>query len=78
MSIPVQDIPIVNNHPVNFERRIWPKAHRREGAILAKIHGRVARKLFYCFICFIFSSSYFKYHRLGSSSISRCYGCSLF
>ena len=39
MRIPVQDIPIVNNHPVNFERRIWPKSHARAGSILAKIHG---------------------------------------
>ena len=39
MRIPAQDIPIVNNHPINFQRRIWPKSHPRAGAIFAKIHG---------------------------------------
>ena len=39
MRIPVQDIPIVNNHPINFERRIWPKSHPRAGSFLAKLHG---------------------------------------
>jgi hypothetical protein len=39
MRIPLQDIPIVNNHPVNFERRIWPKSHPRAAAVLAKIHA---------------------------------------
>jgi len=41
MRIPVQDIPIVNNHPVDFERRIWPKSHPRAGAFFAKIHGNL-------------------------------------
>lgn len=41
MRIPAQDIPIVNNHPINFERRIWPKSHPRAGSIFAKIHGNV-------------------------------------
>jgi hypothetical protein len=39
MRIPVQDIPIVNNHAINFERRIWPKSHPRAASFLAKIHG---------------------------------------
>jgi len=39
MRIPLQDIPIVNNHPVNFERRIWPKSHPRAGSFLTKFHG---------------------------------------
>ncbi|CAF4209967.1 unnamed protein product, partial [Rotaria magnacalcarata] len=39
MRIPVQDIPIVNNHPINFERRIYPKSHPRAGSVLAKIHA---------------------------------------
>ncbi|CAF3371041.1 unnamed protein product [Rotaria socialis] len=39
MRIPVQDIPIVNNHPINFERRIYPKSHPRAGSFLAKIHA---------------------------------------
>jgi len=44
MRIPIQDIPIVNNHPVNFERRIWPKTHPGAASILAKIHGRENKK----------------------------------
>jgi len=47
MRIPLQDIPIVNNHPVNFERRIWPKSHPRAAAVLAKIHGRKEEEAFY-------------------------------
>ncbi|CAF1083425.1 unnamed protein product [Adineta steineri] len=39
MRIPAQDIPIVNNHPINFERGIWPKSHPRDGAFLAKLHA---------------------------------------
>lgn len=39
MRIPLQDIPIVNNHPVNFQRRIWPKSHPRAGSFLAKLHA---------------------------------------
>ena len=55
MRIPVQDIPIVNNHPINFERRIWPKSHPRAGYILAKIHGslnskQLSEKFFLIFI----------------------------
>lgn len=46
MRIPVQDIPILNNHPVNFERRIWPKSHPRAASILAKIHGRFSSRRF--------------------------------
>jgi hypothetical protein len=41
MRIPPQDIQIVNNHPINFERRIIPKSHPRAGAWLAKIHGNL-------------------------------------
>jgi hypothetical protein len=41
MRIPVQDIAIVNNHPINFERRILPKSHPRAGALFAKIHGNL-------------------------------------
>jgi len=41
MRIPVQDIPIVNNHPINFERRIGPKSHPHAGSILAKLHGNL-------------------------------------
>jgi hypothetical protein len=44
MRIPVQDIAIVNNHPVNFERRIWPKSHPRAASALAKIHGRKRKR----------------------------------
>jgi hypothetical protein len=40
MRLPIQDIPIVNNHPINFERRIWPKSHPRAASFLAKFHGR--------------------------------------
>jgi hypothetical protein len=40
MRIPIQDIPIVNNHPINFERRIWAKSHPNAGSIFAKIHGK--------------------------------------
>lgn len=43
MRIPPQDIPIVNNHPIDFQRRIWPKSHPRAGAIFAKIHGNSIR-----------------------------------
>ncbi|UJR14214.1 hypothetical protein I4U23_001207 [Adineta vaga] len=39
MRIPTQDIQIVNNHPINFERGIWAKSHPRDGAFLAKIHA---------------------------------------
>ena len=39
MRVPAQEIPIVNNHPINFERRIWPKSHPRAASFLAKIHG---------------------------------------
>ncbi|CAF1353048.1 unnamed protein product [Rotaria sp. Silwood1] len=39
MRIPVQDIQIVNNHPINFERRVLPKSHPRAGSWLAKIHA---------------------------------------
>ncbi|CAF0914470.1 unnamed protein product [Adineta ricciae] len=39
MRVPFQDIPIVNNHPVNFERRIWPKSHPQAGSLLAKVHA---------------------------------------
>jgi hypothetical protein len=46
MRIPNQDIQIVNNHPVNFQRRIYPKSHPRSAAVLAKIHGRKKGKGF--------------------------------
>ncbi|CAF3555241.1 unnamed protein product [Rotaria socialis] len=39
MRIPLQDIAIVNNHPVDFERRIWPKTHPQAASVLAKIHA---------------------------------------
>ncbi|CAF1094588.1 unnamed protein product [Adineta steineri] len=39
MRIPIQDIPIVNNHPVNFERRLVPKSHPRAASVLTKIHA---------------------------------------
>ena len=41
MRIPSQDIPIVNNHPINFERRLIPKSHPRAESILAKFHGNL-------------------------------------
>lgn len=41
MRVPAQDIPIVNNHPINFERRIWPKSHPRAGSCWAKLHGEI-------------------------------------
>ena len=40
MRIPVQDIAIVNNHAIDFDRRIWPKSHPRAGSLFAKLHGR--------------------------------------
>ena len=40
MRIPIQEIPIMNNHPINFERRIWAKSHPRAGSIFAKLHGK--------------------------------------
>ncbi len=80
MRIPVQDIPIVNNHPVNFERRIWPKSHPRAASVLAKIHGREKKKDNKDFYKLIILSidSYFKYNCMGSSCISWCYDCSIF
>jgi hypothetical protein len=78
MRIPNQDIQIVNNHPVNFQRRIYPKSHPRSAAVLAKIHGRKkGKRIFDKLISFLMNSD-FKYHCLGSSCISRCDGCSLF
>jgi hypothetical protein len=50
MRIPIQDIPIVNNHPVNFERRIWPKSHPKAASVLAKIHGREKKRTTKIFI----------------------------
>lgn len=47
MRIPLQEIPIVNNHPINFERRIWAKSHPRAGSIFAKLHGKKLLILFY-------------------------------
>jgi hypothetical protein len=46
MRIPAQDIPIINTHPINFERGIWPKSHPDAGSVLAKIHGNLI--LFIC------------------------------
>jgi hypothetical protein len=31
----------VNNHPIDFDRRIRPKSHPHDGAFLAKIHGNL-------------------------------------
>ncbi|CAF0897527.1 unnamed protein product [Rotaria sordida] len=39
MRIPFQDISIVNNHPVNFQRRLWQKSHPEGASVLAKIHA---------------------------------------
>lgn len=47
MRIPLQDITIVNNHPVDFQRRIWAKSHPRAGSILAKIHGKIEYRSFF-------------------------------
>jgi hypothetical protein len=46
MRIPAQDIPIINNHPINFERGVWPKSHPEAGSVLGKIHGNTI--LFIC------------------------------
>ncbi|CAF2996447.1 unnamed protein product [Rotaria sp. Silwood2] len=39
MRIPIQDISIVNNHPINFQRRLLQKSHPQAGSVLAKIHA---------------------------------------
>ncbi|CAF4729236.1 unnamed protein product [Rotaria sp. Silwood1] len=39
MRIPFQDISIVDNHPVNFQRRLLQKSHPAAGSVLAKIHA---------------------------------------
>lgn len=39
MRVPAQDIPIVNNHPIDFQRRLLPKSHPRAASILAKFHA---------------------------------------
>jgi hypothetical protein len=46
MRIPDQKIEIVNNHPINFERRIWPKSHPYAASFLAKLHGMKDNLLF--------------------------------
>lgn len=50
MRIPLQDITIVNNHPVDFQRRIWAKSHPRAGSILAKIHGKIEYRSVFFYI----------------------------
>lgn len=77
MRIPIQDIPIVNNHPVNFERRIWPKSHPRAGSFLAKIHGTIKNRIKNTVEFFSLNSN-FKYHCLGIARISWCISCALF
>ena len=72
LRIPLQDITIVNNRPINFERRIWPKSHPHAASVLAKIHGKITGIK----ICVhnLSSSSYIEYHCLGSSGLSWCDG----
>ena len=75
MRIPVQDITIVNNHPINFERGIWPKSHPRAASFLTKIHGKksssvfVFRRISFC--------SHSEYHRLGLTCFGWCDGLAL-
>jgi len=49
MRVPTQDIPIVNNHPIDFERRLLPKSHPRAGSILGKFHGE-KKKIGFLFV----------------------------
>ena len=76
MRVPAQDIPIVNNHPINFERRIWPKSHPHAGSFLAKIHGtilfRFDRENYR--VCLRYS----QYYRMDSFGIDWCDDRSLF
>lgn len=78
MRVPPQDIPIVNNHPINFERRIWPKSHPRAGAFLAKVHGNAAEIVSIRLVNGSMSFRYSEYHRLDSLSIDRGDGRSIF
>lgn len=78
MRIPPQDIPIVNNHPIDFERRLYPKSHQRAGSFLAKIHGKLVLTLGKLYSFFFIFFSYFKYNSMDSSRNGRCYGCTLF